>query len=52
MKKLDKTLSKDDITKILNAHDDAKDGRISFEEFKIMMIGDDDTLVRIKTDID
>lgn len=49
--KLEKPLSNSDIKKILDAHDDSKDGKISFDEFKIMMLGEDDEeLIELKTE--
>ena len=52
-KKLDKPLSSSDIQKILDAHDDSKDGKISFDEFKLMMLGEEDNeLIELHSDKD
>ena len=45
--RLDKTVSNKQIEEILDKHDQAQDGRISFEEFKYMMLGDDDMIETI-----
>jgi calcium-dependent protein kinase len=41
-KRLGKDASEKDIDDILIEHDKAGDGQISFEEFKLMMLGEDD----------
>lgn len=42
--KLEKNITKAEIDEIISKHDLAKDGQISFKEFKIMMLGDDEVL--------
>lgn len=42
--KFDKEISKEEIEKIIQTHDLANDGRISFKEFKVMMLGDDELI--------
>lgn len=42
--RLDKEVTEDEIKEILKKHDLAKDGRISFKEFKHMMLGDDEVM--------
>lgn len=39
---MDKEISKKEIDQIITKHDLAKDGRISYQEFKVMMLGEDD----------
>lgn len=46
--KLEKTLSPSEIKIILDTHDSSKDGKISYEEFEKMMLGDDNNLVEFK----
>lgn len=43
--KLGKPISIQDIDQILKAHDGSKDGKISYDEFKTMMIGDSEELI-------
>lgn len=43
--KLDKPISKKEIEKIIEAHDTSKDGKISYDEFKAMMIGENQDLI-------
>jgi len=45
--RLEKNVSTTEINKILEAHDKAGDGRISYDEFKIMMLGEDDIVETI-----
>lgn len=40
--RLDKEVTKEEIEEVYAKHDHAKDGRISFQEFKIMMLGEDE----------
>lgn len=40
--RLDKKVTKAQINEILDKHDHAGDGRLSFEEFKMMMLGEDE----------
>ena len=42
--RLDKIVTKSEIKEILEKHDHAGDGRLSFQEFKIMMLGEDDII--------
>jgi len=42
--RLDKKVTKQEIKEIYEQHDHAKDGRISYDEFKIMMLGEDDII--------
>ena len=46
--KLERPLSKQDIQAILAAHDDSKDGKISYDEFWKMMLGEEEHLVELK----
>lgn len=46
--KLDKPITKADIKAILDAHDDSKDGKISYEEFCKMMLGEENALIEIR----
>jgi len=46
--KLEKPLTKKEINKIIKEHDDSNDGKISYEEFCKMMLGDEDLLVELK----
>lgn len=43
--KLEKPISSTEINKILDTHDSSKDGKISYEEFAKMLLGDDNNLV-------
>ena len=40
--KFEKPVTEEEIDEILEKHDIVKDGRISFEEFKLMMLGEDE----------
>ena len=46
--KLEKPLTKAEINTIIEEHDDSRDGKISFDEFCKMLLGDDDELVELK----
>jgi calcium-dependent protein kinase len=46
--KLEKSVSSQEIQAILETHDIAKDGKISYEEFTKMLLGDDERLVEFK----
>lgn len=42
LKKLGKTISQEDLVNAFDEHDTRKDGTICFQEFKEMMIGDNE----------
>jgi len=46
--KLDSPLTKKQIQEIITEHDDSRDGKISFEEFSKMLLGEDDKLIELK----
>lgn len=50
-KKINRPLSDKDIKMILEQHDDSRDGKISYEEFKKMMMGEEQHLVELKNEV-
>lgn len=48
--KLERPLSKKEIEEIISQHDGSKDGKISYDEFKTMMLGEENDLIEIRSE--